>query len=662
MTKQRLELTWFNKDQALIPTEHGRYGYRWVDPSDPRYCETRPLVFDDVVRGEQTPKWGAFVYSERADLPPTNDNLLIHGESGDVLEALTRVPDLAEKYVGKIKLIYIDPPFNTAQTFTHYEDNLEHSIWLTMMRDRLLHMRRLLCEDGSIWVHLDYAENHRMRLLLDEVFGPENFEAEVIWQKAGSPRNDAAGFSFSQDTIAVYRRGPQWRPNRMARLAASNTSRYRSRDGDPVPWRDGDATAPGAATHQGMVYGIQHPVSGNIIYPTPGRHWGLSQSQMLANMNEYATYELRDIDDADARARVCGISSDAIRSGVQAIMLAVPLDSAAHSARQRYDAGHWPEIVMLGLRDKLQRKKHLADDGRVPETLWLGADVGGSLRGKNQVKDLFPGLSPFATPKPEELLERVIHIGSNPGDIVLDIFAGSGTTAAVAQKMGRRWVTCELIGDTIERFTRPRLEKVVSDEDPGGITRTAGERVAADGVELPEGLSAADAQKFTAALNKLVADSPALAKSVQVKQLKAMAKTVKTKETVNWRGGGGFRVAHLAPACFDYDEDLHRVVLTDAATGNTLVESIAANLGFTLEMDDLYFDGYRGRTMLKVHEGILDLETADDLLSHLEEGEKLVIAATGVMDGVREHVRKRGKGSKVVHVPDDIFRYSEEDA
>ena len=238
----------------------------------------------------------------------------------------------------------------------------------------------------------------------------------------------------------------------------------------------------------------------------------------------------------------------------------------------------------------------------------------------------------------------------------------SGTTAAVAQKMGRRWVTCEMIGDTIERFTRPRLEKVVSDEDPGGITRTAGERVAADGVELPEGLSAADAQKFTAALNKLVADSPALAKSVQVKQLKAMAKTVKTKETVNWRGGGGFRVAHLAPACFDYDEDLHRVVLTDAATGNTLVESIAANLGFTLEMDDLYFDGYRGRTMLKVHEGILDLETADDLLSHLEEGEKLVIAATGVMDGVREHVRKRGKGSKVVHVPDDIFRYSEEDA
>ena len=117
MTAQRLQLTWYNKDKALIPTETGKYGYTWVDPSDPRYCETHTLVLDDYVQGSQTPKSDEFAYSERADLEPQDDNLLILGESGDVLEALTRVPELAEKYVGKVKLIYIDPPFNTAQTF-----------------------------------------------------------------------------------------------------------------------------------------------------------------------------------------------------------------------------------------------------------------------------------------------------------------------------------------------------------------------------------------------------------------------------------------------------------------------------------------------------------------------------------------------------------------
>jgi len=132
---QKLELTWFNKDKALIPTENGKYGYTWVDPKDPRYCETHTLVFDQIIHGTQTPKEAGTTYSERADLNPTEDNLLVLGESGDVLESLTRVPELAEKYVGQVKCVYIDPPFNTAQTFPNYEDNLEHSIWLTMMRD-----------------------------------------------------------------------------------------------------------------------------------------------------------------------------------------------------------------------------------------------------------------------------------------------------------------------------------------------------------------------------------------------------------------------------------------------------------------------------------------------------------------------------------------------
>lgn len=183
---QRLELTWYNKDKALIPTENGKYGYTWVDPRDPRYCETHTLTITDSVDGAQAPKEEGATYSERADLEPQDDNLLILGESGDVLEALTRVPELRDKYLGKVKCVYIDPPFNTAQTFANYEDNLEHSVWLTMMRDRLLHLQDLLSKDGSIWVHLDDVENHRMRMLLDEVFGSGNYVSEVQWEKTYS--------------------------------------------------------------------------------------------------------------------------------------------------------------------------------------------------------------------------------------------------------------------------------------------------------------------------------------------------------------------------------------------------------------------------------------------------------------------------------------------
>jgi adenine-specific DNA-methyltransferase len=156
-TNQLLQLTWFNKDKALIPTEHGKYGYSWVDARDPRYCETHTLVEGEYIEGVQAEKEDDLSYSKLADLEPTTDNLLINGESGNVLEALTRVPELADKYLGKIKLCYIDPPFNTAEAFTHadYEDNLEHSVWLTMMRDRLVHIKKLLTDAGSIWVHLD---------------------------------------------------------------------------------------------------------------------------------------------------------------------------------------------------------------------------------------------------------------------------------------------------------------------------------------------------------------------------------------------------------------------------------------------------------------------------------------------------------------------------
>lgn len=660
MTKQRLQLTWYNKDKALIPTETGKYGYTWVDPSDPRYCETHTLVLDDYVQGAQTPKSEEFEYSERADMEPQDDNLLILGESGDVLEALTRVPELADKYVGKVKLIYIDPPFNTAQTFANYEDNLEHSVWLTMMRDRLLHMKRLLSNDGSIWVHLDHAENHRMRLLLDEVFGASGFVSEVIWQKASHVRNDSKTFSVDHDMVLVYGQ-PDFQRN-MLPPTKEMTARFGSPDGDPNPWQSTAAGAPGASTHQGMVFAIQHPLTGELLYPPTGSCWRFSQDRMLEHFSEWGDYQLVDIDDSSKRAEICGVAQQEVRKNVSAMLLKDGLDLAARRFAERFKAGRWPALYFTRPDGSggPRFKSYIPDDYRsVPRTLWTDAGRNDGAKRENQA--LSPGRVPFSTPKPERLLERIIHIGSNAGDIVLDCFAGSGTTAAVAQKMGRRWVTCELVEDTFARFTRPRLEKVINDQDSGGITRTKGDRVAADNVVLPAGVTPDDAAKFTSVLNKLITDDPDAKKSEIVKQLKSAAKTQRTKEVINWRGGGGFQVAHLSPTCFDFNPELNRVILTPVATGPVLVESVAANLGFHLTHpdDDYVFDGRRGNSLLKVVEGVATVEQVDWLVAQLQDGERIVLAATSVMDGVREYLRRVCKGSRVVSIPDDIFRYSE---
>lgn len=374
--KQRLELTWYNKHQALIPAEGGKYGYTWVDPSDPRYCETHTLVYDDRVEGRQTSKSDAFQYSERADLEPQDDNLLVLGESGDFLEALTRVPELAEKYVGKVKLIYIDPPFNTAQTFSSYEDNLEHSIWLTMMRDRLIHLKRLLADDGSIWVHLDDVENHRMRLLMDEVLGVGNFIAEVVWQKADSPRSDGGGLSVDQDVILVYRRGESFAANRLPRLA-SRDALYGSPDGDERAWISGDPAAPGAdrgARQHPGVYGIQNPVTGDLVFPARGRVWSNAQATVLDFLSETAHYKVSP-PDLDEREKATGIPRERLRGDVLDLVLDQPLLEADDIYANRV----LPRLYFTrGGSGNLKMKKYLDEiaKDRAAQTWWTKEDVG----------------------------------------------------------------------------------------------------------------------------------------------------------------------------------------------------------------------------------------------------------------------------------------------
>ncbi|MFT7841134.1 DNA methyltransferase [Saccharothrix sp. BKS2] len=636
-----LELTWTNKDKALLSTGDGKYDYTFVDRADYRVSEVRLL--HEVERVDALASNG-----RPGGLPkPTTENLLITGDAMHVLDVLTKVPEYAERYLGKVKLVYIDPPFNTGQTFTNYDDNIEHSIWLTMLRDRLRQIKPLLSDDGSVWVHLDDAEVHRCRSVLDEELGAENFLAEVVWQRVTSPRNDSAGFSASHDSILVYRRTDRWAPNRLKRLASSNTSRYRSRDGDPVPWRDGDPTAPSAKTHQGMVYAIQHPVTGGLMYPTPGRCWGMSQSWFLDQMNEYAKYELRDIGDAARRATVCGTTSDLVMSGVPAIMLAEPLEDAARAARARHEAGRWPELVFLDLdKERIQRKKHLADEGRVPETLWFAADVGGSLRGKNQVRDLFPDLHAFATPKPEELLQRVIHIGSNPGDIVLDCYGGSGTTAAVAHKMGRRWVTAELLPATVSTYTKPRLARVVNGDDLGGVT-TSTERVA--DTDLPDDVSPEEAQEFNRLLSKIL-KGVEVDKSV-VKALRSATKT-RSQTTTLWHGGGGFSHLEVGPSMFESIGDI--VVLAEWAAQGDLARAMCAQLGVRYQPDGI-FAAKRGQVRYVVLDGLVGQTTVAAILDQLPEEQIVEVWATQIDPDAEEALRKARKGSRLTKIPEAVL-------
>lgn len=499
--------------------------------------------------------------------------------------------------------------------------------------------------------------------------GAGNFVSEVVWEKTYSPRNDAKGISARTDVILVYRNSEDWRPNKLARTAAMD-ARYTNPDNDPRgEWKNDNPSAPGAKTHQGMVYAIEQPLTGELSYPPVGACWRYGQEEMLDIMRGWSSqYELVDLDDAEERARRCGVPTSEIRQGVKGIVIAGDREEARSEARQRYEAGAWPVYFLnRGGTGSFGRKVYLDGlGGRTPENLWLHEEVGHTDGAKKEIQALFPGQSAFATPKPERLLERVLTIATNPGDLVLDVFAGSGTTAAVAHKMGRRWVTVELLPETVAAFTRPRLEKVVSGEDRGGIS-TSKERVAVEGTELPENTTPEAAQAFSSTLGKFadtvelptdvmkLASSQLRAAAKQgadtglntdeqatllkllrktslpehdlgpeaVKQLRRAART-RDEVTVNWHGGGGFDVATLSPVWVgtELDELTGEVFtyITEAATGDVLERSIAGHLGFYLTDGDPRFVGVKGRQYLAVIEGVVSEEKAEELAAALPQG------------------------------------------
>ena len=670
MPQKKLELTWFNKNKVLIPAESGKYGYIWVDPRDPRYCETHTLTFLDKVTGTQTEKQDGTQYSERADLEPQDDNLLILGESGDVLETLTRVPELRDKYVGQVKCIYIDPPFNTAQTFANYEDNLEHSVWLTMMRDRLIHLRNLLSNDGSIWVHLDDVENHRMRLLLDEVFGCHNFVTEVLWRKRNSSANDSNSFTSQHDILYVYAKDREnYTLNKIERPLTVDDLRFKSIDGDPMIWGAfGGVSAPKSVGAKGVqvrsVYGIEHPFTRKILYPPKGRQWAFRPERIREALAEYGTWVAVD-PDLDYRAQQTGLDRTQLRADIPDLVIGT--EDTPHKARERFDQGIWPEFYIS--ENMFARKIYQSDDRLIaPNTWWTDDQVGHNREAKSELKELFPEKTPFSTPKPERLLERIIHVSTQPGDIILDIFGGSGTTAAVAQKMGRRWVLVELLPETFAKYTLPRLEKVVLGIDVGGVSTDRSLQAHPD-VKVPVGYSPNDLKNANELLNAIKSDDGISEEyNTAINSVKKLLRTIdpkskshRNKAPVNWRGGGSFTVAKLAPSCYDYSSDTGYTYLTPEATGDILVRSIAANVGFYLTENDMYFDGRRNNEHLAVIEGVLTEDKVGDLMAHLPEGHSILFAATILDDGIREIIRSYKNGSRALHIPLDLFPYSEEE-
>ena len=390
------------------------------------------------------------------------DNLLIQGDNLLALKALEA------DYTGKVKCVFIDPPYNTGSAFTHYDDGVEHSLWLSLMRDRLEIIRKLLSEDGSLWITLDDNEVHYLKVMCDEVFGRSNYKTTITWQKKYSVSNNFKGIASITDFVLVYSKSPSFQNNLLPRTEES-IARYSNPDNDPRgPWKAVDYL--NQATPQkrrNLCYDIINPNNGLIIKNTK-KAW---------------KYE--------------------------------PEAHKIHVKENRLWWGKDGNNTVPALKLFLSEVR----DGMTPHNWWPHEDVGHTDESKKEMISLYGANNVFDTPKPERLLKRILEIATNPGDLVLDSFAGSGTTGAVAHKMGRRWIMVEL-GEHAKTHIVPRLHKVLDGEDTGGITKA-----------------------------------------------------------VDWKGGGGFRFYTLAPSLLKEDR-WGNWVINKAYHGEMLAEALCKLEGF----------------------------------------------------------------------------------
>jgi adenine-specific DNA-methyltransferase len=432
--KQRLELTWIGK-------------------------EHRPRLEPRILIEEASTSHHARTRAKN-DL---FDNMIIQGDNLLVLKALE------QQFAGKVRCVYIDPPYNTGAAFTQYDDGLEHSSWLSLMRDRLEILWNLLRKsDGSIWISIDDYEMAYMKVLCDEIFGRANFVASNVWQKRYSRENREAIGDVHEYILVYAKDTAKFKELRhKVPLTEEQAKVYRNPNDDPRGrWRTIPITAQAGHATAEQFYEIVAP-SGRVFRPSEGRCWGLARSTFERLRSEGKIYFGKDGDSQ-------------------------------------------PNLI-----------RYLSEvEGMVPWTWWPHEEVGHTDESKKEIHALFGKEDAFDTPKPERLIHRIIHIATDPGDLILDSFAGSGTTGAVAHKMGRRWIMVEL-GNHAQTLIVPRLTKVIDGQDPGGIT-----------------------------------------------------------DAVEWKGGGGFRFYRLASSLLEKDRFGNWVVAKDYNPA-MLAEAMCKLMGFT---------------------------------------------------------------------------------
>ena len=511
MKTQKLELTWIGKHK-------------------------RPKLEARILLEDPEKSYHAKVRSESAAF----DNRLIFGDNLLALKALE------QEFTGKVKCVFIDPPYNTGSAFTHYDDGLEHSIWLGLMRDRLEIIKRLLSDDGSLWITIDDNEAHYLKVLCDEVFGRGNFIANAIWQKKYAPQNDAKWLSDNHDHILVYAKNKEiWRPNLLPRTVEAE-ARYKNPDNDPRgAWKATDFSVKTYSAAND--YPIETP-TGRVVNPPESRCWVTSKERFE---------EL--------------VADNRIWFGKT--------------------GNNVPSL-----------KKFLTEvkGGTTSLTVWLYEEVGHNQDAKKEVKQ-FNSKDVFDTPKPEKLLERILHLATNPGDLVLDSFAGSGTTGAVAHKMGRRWIMVEL-GEHCHTHIIPRLQKVIDGEDQGGISKT-----------------------------------------------------------VNWQGGGGFRYFRLAPTLIVNDKWGNQIINPDS-NPEMLAEALAKLEGFTyMPSENLWWQhGYSSENdFIYVTTQSLSVEQLQVLSDEVGAGRSLLICCSAWRGITADQAAERFPNLSLKKIPKMILKRCE---
>lgn len=438
---------------------------------------------------------------------PGSGNMLIQGDNLLALKALE------QDYAGKVKCIYIDPPYNTGNAFEHYDDGIEHSQWLNLMAPRLKILRDLLANDGSIWISIDDDESHYLKVLCDEIFGRRNFVNNVIWEKKYSPQNDAKWLSDSHDHILVYAKNKEiWRPYLLPRTEEMD-KRYKNYDNDLRGlWKSSDLSV---KTYSSSTdYPIQIP-SGRIVNPPAGYSWRVSKEKFEELVKDNRIWFGKD-------------------------------------------GNNVPSI-----------KRFLSDvqEGLVSKTIWYRIEVGDNQDAKREGKQ-FNSDNVFATPKPEKLVYRIMALASREGDLVLDSFLGSGTTAAVAHKMGRKWIGIEL-GEHAKTHCYPRLKQVVDGTDQGGISKA-----------------------------------------------------------VEWQGGGGFRFYTLAPSLLNRDK-YGNWIISKKYNPDMLAAAMAKQEGFRYLPDEhVYWKQARSREkdFLFTTTGFMTVEMLDGIHEEMQPDESLLVA------------------------------------